>query len=81
MTWGIWQISPEHLEVLKLGLLSDHLLQSKKSMSLKITEELCVITMKNDAKFEEELTCRFKSGMKKLSNFDPSIWKSQKFSF
>ena len=42
-------------------------------MSLKITEELCVITMKNDAKFEEELTCRFKSGMKKLSNFDPSI--------
>ena len=28
--------------------------------------------MKNDAKFEEELTCRFKSGMKKLTNFDPS---------
>ena len=29
-------------------------------MSLKFTEELCVITMKNDAKFKEELTCRFK---------------------
>ena len=27
-------------------------------MSLKLTEELRVMTMKNDAKFEEELTCR-----------------------
>ena len=25
-------------------------------MSLKSTEELCVMTMRNDAKFEEELT-------------------------
>ena len=29
-------------------------------MSLKFTEELCVITMKNDTKIEEEMTCRFK---------------------
>ena len=29
-------------------------------MSLKFTEELCIVTMKNDAKFEEELTCYFK---------------------
>ena len=29
-------------------------------MSLKRTEELCVMTMKNNAKFEEELTCHFK---------------------
>ena len=29
-------------------------------MSLKFTEELCVMTIKNDAKFEEEMTCRFK---------------------
>ena len=29
-------------------------------MSLKFTEELCVMRMKNDAKFEEELTCCFK---------------------
>ena len=31
-------------------------------MSLKFTEELCVMTMKNDAKFEKELTCHFKIG-------------------
>ena len=48
-------------------------------MSLKFTEELCVMTMKNDAKFEEELTCRFKIDMENLTNFDPSTKKSQKF--
>ena len=50
-------------------------------MSLKSTEELCVMTMKNDAKFEEELTCQFKVDMRNLMNFDLSICKSQKFSF
>ena len=44
-------------------------------MSLRFTEELCVITMKNDAKFEEELACRFKINMRKLTNFDPSTLK------
>ena len=36
-------------------------------MSLKFTEELCVMRMKNGAKFEEDLTCQFKIDM---SNFD-----------
>ena len=39
-------------------------------MSLKFTEELCVMKMKNDAKFDEELTCRFKIDMVNLINFD-----------
>ena len=39
-------------------------------MSLKFTEELYVIAMKNDAKFEEELTCHFKIDMRNLTNFD-----------
>ena len=30
-------------------------------MSLKFAEDLCVMTMKSDAKFEEQLTCRFKT--------------------
>ena len=48
-------------------------------MSLKFTEELlCVMTMKNDAKFEEELTCRSIIDMGNLTNFDSSTWKSQK---
>ena len=37
------------------------------------------MTLKNDAKFEEELTCRFKIDMKNLMNFDPSTRKSTKF--
>ena len=37
------------------------------------------MTMKNDAKFEEELTCQFKIDMRNLTNFDPSIRKFQKF--
>ena len=36
------------------------------------------MTMKNDAKFEEELTCRFKIDMRNLTNFDLSTRKSQK---
>ena len=35
--------------------------------------------MKNDAKFEEELTCRFKIATKHLTSFDPSTRISQKF--
>ena len=48
-------------------------------MNLKFTGEFCVMTMKNDAKFEEELPCQFKTDMKKLRNFDPTTEKSQKF--
>ena len=50
-------------------------------MSLKFTEELCVKTMKNDAKFEEELTCHFKVDMSNLTNFDLSTRKSQNLHF
>ena len=59
-----------------LVLWWDSLIQSRKSMSLKFTEELCVMTMKNYAKFKEELTFRFKVDIGNLINFDPSTWKS-----
>ena len=51
----------------------------RKCMSLKSTEELCAMTMKNDTKFEKELTCNFKIDMRILTNFDPSTRKSKKF--
>ena len=47
-------------------------------MSLKFSEEYCVMAMKNDAKFEEKLTCRLKTDMRNLTNFDPSNQKFQK---
>ena len=44
-------------------------------MALKFTEELCVMAMKNNAKFEEELKFHFKTDMRNLTNFD---WRTQK---
>ena len=73
------KFSPEHMKFSKLGLSLDPFIQSRKCMSLKLTGELCVMTMKNDAKFEIELTCHFKIDMRNLTNFDPSTQKSQKF--
>ena len=58
---------PEHSEISKLKLWWDPFIQSRKYMRLKFREELCIMTMKNDAKFEEELTRRFK--------IDTTIWR------
>ena len=38
------------------------------------------MTIKTDAKFEEEMTCRFKIDMRNLTKFDLSTSKTQKFS-
>ena len=40
---------------------------------------MCVMTVKNDLKFKEELTCNFKTDIKNLTNFDSNTQKSQKF--
>ena len=45
------KFSPEHLKVSKLGLWFD-------SFELKFYRGVCVMTMKNNGKFEEELTWR-----------------------
>ena len=78
-TWGIWQFSPEHSKVSKLEFWWGTFVQSRKCMSFKFTEVLCVMTMNNDAKFEEELICHFKIDIRNFTNFDPSTWKSKKF--
>ena len=70
--------SPEHLKFPKLEFSWDSFIQSIKYMSLKFTEELCVMTMKNDVKFEKELTCQFKIDRRNLTKFDSSTQKSQK---
>ena len=46
-------------------------------MTLKF-KELCVMTMKNNAKYEEELTFHFRTDMRNLTNFDLSTRKSKK---
>ena len=70
-------LEPEHLSKLELWLCP--FVQSRKFMSLKFTEELCVMTTKNDAKFEEELTFHFEIDMRNLTNFDLSTWRFKNF--
>ena len=41
-------------------------------MSLKLTGDLCIMTMKNDVKFELKLTGQFKTDMSDLTIFDSS---------
>ena len=75
------KFSPEHSQVSELELWWDPFIQGKKWMRLKLTEELCVMTMKNDTKIKEELNCRFKIDKKNFTNFDPSTQKSKKIVF
>ena len=78
MTKGIWQIfTKTRLKVKKFGLLLDPCIQSRKCMSSKFTEDLCVMTMKNDAKFEQKFTGQFKNDMRNLTIFDSTTQKSQ----
>ena len=75
------EFSPEHLKVSKMELWWDLLIQSRKRMRLKFTEKLCVMTTKNDERFEQEPTWCFKTDMRNFTNFDPSTQKSKKFAF
>ena len=79
--WEYGKFSPEHLKVSKLQLWWDPLIQSRKCMCLKFMEESCVMTMKNDTKFEEELTCCFQIDMRNLTNFDPTLESLKHFHF
>ena len=58
---------PEDSKVSVMGPWWDPFIQSRKCMRFKFTEELCIMKMKNDIKFEEELTCLFK--------IDTTIWR------
>ena len=73
------KFSPQHSKMSKLELWWDPFVESRKCMSLKFTEELFIMTLKNDAKFEEELICHFKIDMRNLTNFDWSTHKCKTF--
>ena len=65
------------MESLKIGTFIGSF--CPKSMSLKFTGELCAMTVKNDSKYEHDLTCQLKIDMMNLLNFNPSTRKLQKF--
>ena len=76
---GFGKFSQEHSKVSKLKLWWDPFALSRKCMTWKFTEALCFMTMKNDTKIEQELTCRFIKDMRSFTNSDPSTQKSKKF--
>ena len=66
MTWGIWWILIRAVASLRIFTLMCYFCQ-------KNTEEWYVITLKNDAKFNEGMTCNLKNDMRNLANFDPTL--------
>ena len=74
------EILLEYLEVWKMCTLMGCLWPKYIIFEPKKTVELSFMTLERDAKFEEELTCQFKTDVRKLMNFDLSTQKSQKFS-
>ena len=48
---------------------------------MKKSEELCIMTLKSNAKFEEKLTLGFKNDMRNLVNFNASSSKSENLQF
>ena len=67
------------LESVIIGIFMRSFCPKQKIHELQLTEELQVMTLKNDEKSEEELTCRFKIEIKNLTNVDSRTWKSQEF--
>ena len=73
LTHGIWWMLTQAPESLKnLHFNGIFLIKASYSILLELkksTDELCLMTLKIDAKFERKLTCAFKNNMRNLWNF------------
>ena len=65
------------MKVWKFALWLDPFVQSIQIFRWKSTEELCLMTLKSDAKFEEKLTLGSKNDMRNLVNFNVSSSRSE----
>ena len=54
----------------KIGTLMGSFYPKQKINKLKICRGVCVMKMKNDPKFEQELTCQFKIDMRQATQMD-----------
>ena len=70
ITWEIWWILMRALANLKFCTLMYYLSRSCIIFDPKKVHRSSVITLKNDAKFEQELTCALKHDVRNLANFD-----------
>ena len=63
------------------ALWSDPFVQSIERFRWKSTEELCLMTLKSDTKFEEKLALGSKADFRNLVNFKASSGKSENLHF
>ena len=75
------KFSCKHLKVSKFVLWSSTYVQNVESISQKVTEEVCVISVNSDAKLQEDPTCRCKNDMRNLASFNTSTQKSWNWNF
>ena len=73
--------SCEQSKVRKFALWLDPFAQSTRIFRWKSTEELCLMTLKNEAKFEKKLILSSTNDMRKLVNFNASSGKSGNLPF
>ena len=73
------KLSPEPTKASILGIWWDPFIQSRKCISLKFTEDLCAMTMKNYVKFLRGIDLSFRNWHEEFHEFSPSSRKSQKF--
>ena len=74
-----WRRVPINVPIFRLSispnLYLDRLFCLKYiKFQLKSAEELCLMTLKIDANFEEKLTCGLENNMKNLANSYQNIW-------
>ena len=86
LLFGKWhdkfgKFSRAHLKVSRLGFRWDTFVHSRKCMSIKFSDELFVMTMKNDTKFVEEMNCHFKTDMRNLTNLTETLKMLKKLLF
>ena len=82
MAWRIgWTFiirTPKSLKIVPWWAL---FVKSIYCFSKKLSEELCVMTLKGVAKFKRKLTCGLKNDIRNLVNFYESSWKSKNWHF
>ena len=82
MAWGIGWTFIRALKSLKNCTLMDSFCRKHTTcFSYKILEELCVMTLKRDAKFKGKLTCGVKNDVRNFVNFHASSQKSENLHF
>ena len=81
LTYGIQLIFMQAVESLIICTLITSFCQKHIKFRWKNTEELCFITLKSDAKFEEKLTLDSKNDLMNPVNFNLSSGKSENSHF